>query len=60
MLMQIAKQEACAVGLQSELTANDSVMTAYRCHAWAYLLGITPLGVIAELMGLWGSGAGWQ
>jgi len=44
-------QEACAVGIKSELSELDSVMTAYRCHGWAYLMGASPLGVIAELMG---------
>ena len=44
-------QEACAVGIRSGMTDNDTVMTAYRCHGWAYLMGITPLGVLAELFG---------
>ena len=40
------------MGIKSELTEKDSVMTAYRCHGWAYLMGVTPLGVLGELMGL--------
>jgi len=44
-------QEACAVGIKSEMQELDTVMTAYRCHGWAYLMGVSPLGVIAELMG---------
>ena len=44
-------QEACAVGIRSEMTDNDTVMTAYRCHGWAYLMGVKPLGVLAELFG---------
>ena len=39
------------MGMHAEMTELDTVMTAYRCHAWALMLGVTPLGVIAELMG---------
>ena len=45
-------QESCAVGIRSVLTDNDSVMTAYRCHGWAYLMGVSQTGVLAELFGM--------
>ncbi len=43
------------MGLRSELTDNDSVMTAYRCHGWAYLMGVSYTGVLAELFGAYAS-----
>jgi len=44
-------QEACAVGMRAALRDQDSVITAYRCHGWTYLMGVQPLGVLAELTG---------
>ncbi|XP_011505777.1 PREDICTED: probable pyruvate dehydrogenase E1 component subunit alpha, mitochondrial [Ceratosolen solmsi marchali] len=44
-------QEACAVGLVAALRPQDSVITAYRAHGWTYLMGVSPLGVLAELTG---------
>ena len=29
----------------------DHVITAYRCHGWAYIMGCTPIEVLAELSG---------
>lgn len=29
----------------------DSVITAYRCHGWTHLMGISVVGVLAELTG---------
>jgi len=46
-------QEAVCVGLESELTTQDCVTTAYRCHG--YMLtkrsGANPKEVLAELFG---------
>ncbi|XP_063991570.1 probable pyruvate dehydrogenase E1 component subunit alpha, mitochondrial isoform X1 [Diachasmimorpha longicaudata] len=44
-------QEACAVGMSAALKPQDSVITAYRAHGWTYLMGIPPVGVLAELTG---------
>ncbi len=45
-------QEAVSVGLESAITPEDRVITAYRCHPFAVLRGGTIKGVIAELLGL--------
>lgn len=44
-------QEACAVGMKAAMRADDSVITAYRCHGWTYLLGVPILQVLSELTG---------
>lgn len=44
-------QEACAVGMKAALRDQDSVITAYRCHGWTYLMGVSAFGVLAELTG---------
>ncbi|KAI0045370.1 pyruvate dehydrogenase e1 component alpha subunit [Auriscalpium vulgare] len=44
-------QEALAVGLESEITKEDLVITAYRCHPFAVLRGGTITGVLGELLG---------
>ncbi|KAI0064491.1 pyruvate dehydrogenase e1 component alpha subunit [Artomyces pyxidatus] len=44
-------QEAVAVGLESEITKDDKVITAYRCHPFAVLRGGTITGVLGELLG---------
>lgn len=44
-------QEACAVGMEAAIEKNDAVITAYRAHGWAYLRGVSVLGVLAELTG---------
>jgi Dehydrogenase E1 component len=38
------------VGLESPITYEDSVITAYRCHPFAVLSGGTTSGVIGELV----------
>lgn len=45
------EQEAVSVGLESAITWDDLVITAYRCHPFAVLRGGTVKGVIAELLG---------
>lgn len=44
-------QEACAVGMKGAMRDHDSCITAYRCHGWTYLMGVSPFGVLAELTG---------
>jgi len=44
-------QEAVSVGMESAITPNDRVITAYRCHPFAVLRGGSVKGVIAELLG---------
>lgn len=44
-------QEAVAVGMNSQMAEDDGLITAYRCHSWAYLRGVTPYQVIAEVAG---------
>nr|XP_016938848.1 probable pyruvate dehydrogenase E1 component subunit alpha, mitochondrial [Drosophila suzukii] len=44
-------QEAVAVGMKERLRQCDSVITAYRCHAWTYLMGVSLYEIMAELLG---------
>lgn len=44
-------QEACAVGMKAAMRADDSVITAYRCHGWTYLMDVSVGGVLSELTG---------
>lgn len=44
-------QEAVCVGMKAALDENDSVITAYRAHGWTYVMGVSLLGVLAELTG---------
>lgn len=44
-------QEAVVVGMQSVLSPQDSVVTAYRDHGHMLACGMDPRGVMAELTG---------
>uniref|UniRef100_A0A5S6Q7A9 Pyruvate dehydrogenase E1 component subunit alpha n=1 Tax=Trichuris muris TaxID=70415 RepID=A0A5S6Q7A9_TRIMR len=44
-------QEAVAAGMKSGMQPGDSVITAYRCHAWALNSGVKPKQILAELAG---------
>jgi pyruvate dehydrogenase E1 component alpha subunit len=44
-------QEAIAAGIEHAITKADAVITAYRCHGFAYLRGASVKSVIAELLG---------
>ncbi|KAJ2755093.1 alpha subunit of pyruvate dehydrogenase [Coemansia nantahalensis] len=44
-------QEAVPVGVESALTKQDAIITAYRCHGFTYMRGASPFGILAELMG---------
>ena len=44
-------QEAVAVGIEHALEKTDDVITAYRCHGYAYMRGATVRSIIGELLG---------
>jgi pyruvate dehydrogenase E1 component alpha subunit len=44
-------QEAIAVGMKAALSDVDTVITAYRCHGWVYMMGATVPEVLCELTG---------
>jgi len=44
-------QEAVCVGMKAALKEGDGVITAYRAHGWTYMMGVSLLGVLAELTG---------
>ncbi|XP_014262376.1 probable pyruvate dehydrogenase E1 component subunit alpha, mitochondrial [Cimex lectularius] len=44
-------QEAVAVGIKASLREQDSVISAYRVHGWAYIMGVPTFGVLSELTG---------
>ena len=44
-------QEAVSVGIESAITPNDQLITAYRCHPFAVLRGGSVKGVLSELLG---------
>lgn len=44
-------QEAVAVGIEHAITPDDQLITAYRCHGFAYMRGGTIKSIIAELLG---------
>ena len=37
--------------MKHSLVEGDSVITAYRAHGWTYVMGVSLLGVLAELTG---------
>jgi pyruvate dehydrogenase E1 component subunit alpha len=44
-------QEAVAVGIEHAITKEDQIITAYRCHGFAYMRGGTVKSIIGELLG---------
>jgi len=44
-------QEAVATGIEHAITKEDSVITAYRCHGYAYMRGASVRSIIGELLG---------
>ncbi|CAG9861684.1 unnamed protein product [Phyllotreta striolata] len=44
-------EEACAVGVKASMRPDDTIITSYRCHAWALLMGESNENVLGELMG---------
>ncbi|EPE08834.1 pyruvate dehydrogenase e1 component subunit alpha [Ophiostoma piceae UAMH 11346] len=44
-------QEAVAVGIENAITPEDDVITAYRCHGFAYMRGASVSKIVGELLG---------
>lgn len=44
-------QEAIAVGIENAITPQDTVITSYRCHGFAFMRGASVKEILAELMG---------
>merc|ERR1712226_410517 len=44
-------QEAVCVGMKAGLRGQDTVITSYRAHGFSYVMGVSVLGVLAELTG---------
>jgi pyruvate dehydrogenase E1 component alpha subunit len=44
-------QEAVATGIEHAITKQDDVITAYRCHGYAYMRGASVRSIIGELLG---------
>lgn len=44
-------QEAVAVGIEHAINKSDDLITAYRCHGYAYMRGATVRSIIGELLG---------
>lgn len=49
--MSLVLQEAIPVGIESAITKNDFIITAYRCHGFAYTRGASVRSILAELLG---------
>lgn len=39
------------IGMKAAMRDVDNIISAYRVHGWTYLMGVSPLGVLAELTG---------
>uniref|UniRef100_A0A6P4EPS6 pyruvate dehydrogenase (acetyl-transferring) n=1 Tax=Drosophila rhopaloa TaxID=1041015 RepID=A0A6P4EPS6_DRORH len=44
-------QEACAVGIRAAMGEQDKIISGYRIHGWAYMMGVSAKGILAELTG---------
>merc|ERR1711942_445247 len=44
-------QEAVCVGMKAGMRSVDTVITSYRAHGFTYVMGVSVLGVLAELTG---------
>ncbi len=44
-------QEAVSVGIEHAINKKDTIITSYRCHAFAYMRGASVKEVVGELMG---------
>ena len=37
--------------MQAAVTMDDSIITAYRCHGWSYIRGVSAAEILCELAG---------
>lgn len=37
--------------MKAAMREQDNIISAYRVHGWTYLMGVSPVGVLAELTG---------
>ena len=44
-------QEACCIGMEAAIDKDDSIITAYRCHGWTYMRGVSVGEILCELAG---------
>merc|ERR1711953_928196 len=44
-------QEAVYSGMEAGIREQDSIITSYRAHGFTYVMGVSVLGVLAELTG---------
>jgi len=44
-------QEAVCSGMKEELRKMDTIITAYRCHGWAHVMGWSVKNIMGELFG---------
>merc|ERR1712079_131077 len=44
-------QEAVYSGMKAAIRAQDAIITSYRAHGFTYVMGVSVLGVLAELTG---------
>ncbi|CAD7077265.1 unnamed protein product [Hermetia illucens] len=44
-------EEACSVGVKHAMRPQDLLITSYRAHSWAYVMGLTLVEILAELTG---------
>ena len=47
----ISFQEACCIGMEAAIDKDDSIITAYRCHGWTYMRGVSVAEILCELAG---------
>ncbi|XP_017132147.1 probable pyruvate dehydrogenase E1 component subunit alpha, mitochondrial [Drosophila elegans] len=44
-------QEACAVGIWAAMGQQDKLISGYRIHGWACMMGVSARSILAELNG---------
>ena len=49
--MNLFSKEAVPAGMESAITPDDAIITAYRCHGFTMVRGGTVKSILAELLG---------